>query len=291
MSRGIKEWAADHLVEVRAEPCSASSMRPLRTSATPRERHQWLERHRPGLKAHCHRLLRSEFDAEDAVQEALVRAWRNYERFRGRGSLRSWLYSIATNVCFDIVRRTRSRTVPVDLRAASPTQGMIDAAQTDRTRSSPIVGHGSTSTDDDPAERVAKSETVRLALVAALQLLPPRQRAVLFLREVLRWKASEVAELLGTTVASVNSSLQRARATLTSSQAALTDHADPLDQAQREQLARYIDALDRYDVGALASLVSLEGQRIGGAPWPRMSAGPGPEPGAFGAKSGKARVA
>ena len=169
-----------------------------------------LEQHRRELTAHCYRMLGSPFEAEDAVQETLLRAWRSLDRFEGRSALRSWLYRIATNVCLDQLEGSERRARPMDLGpAGEPVIENLARARGDR-GSQPMPD----SLVADPAETVASRETIRLAFVAALQHLPPRQRAVLILCEVLRWKATEVAELLETSVASVNSALQRARATL-----------------------------------------------------------------------------
>src|SRR5262245_39390320 len=172
-----------------------------------------LEGHRRELTAYCYRMLGSGFDAEDAVQERMVRAWRAGERFEGRASLRSWLYRIATNVCIDMLRGRQRRAMPMDF--VEPSTGEVPPAPPlpERTWLQPIPGALAVPATDDPAELAESRDGIRLAFVAALQHLPPRQRAVLILREVLRWRAAEVAELLDTTVVSVNSALQRARAT------------------------------------------------------------------------------
>ena len=213
---------------------------------------QQLEQYRVELTGYCYRMLGSA-DAEDAVQETFLRAWRNIDRFEGRSALRSWLYRIATNVCLDMLDSRKRRARPMDLGPAgeplvenlhTPDQLWIEPMP-----DSLVVPEG------DPAEVVAGRESVRLALVAALQQLPPRQRAVLILCEVLRWKANEVAELLETSVASVNSALQRARATLEASDATPTTTAPSVDAADEELLRRYVAAFEQYDVDALTTLI------------------------------------
>src|SRR5215212_2317117 len=213
-----------------------------------------LEQHRRELTAYCYRMLGSPFDAEDAVQDTLLRAWKSIGRFEGRAALRSWLYRIATNVCLDMLKGRERRARPMDL---GPSREPIEAnlnTLPEVTWIEPVpdslVAH-----DGDPAEVAMAHETIRLAFVAALQHLPPRQRAVLILCEVLRWKASEVAELLDTSVASVNSALQRARATLDESDITDADAAPTLDESNRELLARYVEAFERYDMEALTSLI------------------------------------
>ncbi len=212
-----------------------------------------LELHRAELTAYCYRMLGSAFEAEDAVQEAFIRAWRGFERFEGRAALRSWLYKIATNVCLDMLKGRERRARPMDLGPAQAP--VIENLNTlpEVTWIEPIPD-GLVTPEGDPAEVTVARETVRLAFVAALQHLPPRQRAVLILCEVLRWKASEVAELLDTSVASVNSALQRARATLETADIQAVDPS-PLDEANRELLARYVEAFERYDIDALTSLI------------------------------------
>jgi RNA polymerase sigma-70 factor (ECF subfamily) len=212
-----------------------------------------LEEHRRELTAYCYRMLGSPFEAEDAVQETLVRAWRAYERFEGRSALRSWLYRIATNVCLDMIGSRERRARPMDLGPAQePVLGSLNL-RPDESFVEPIpdslVAQGS-----DPAEIAATRDSVRLALVAALQHLPPRQRAALILCEVLRWKAAEVADLLETSVASVNSALQRARATL-DEQDLSAEKPLALDEIDRGLLDRYVAAFEAYDVEALTSLI------------------------------------
>jgi RNA polymerase sigma-70 factor (ECF subfamily) len=212
-----------------------------------------LEQHRKELTAYCYRMLASAFEAEDAVQETLVRAWRSFDRFEGRSSLRSWLYRIATNVCLDMLKSGQRRARPIDLGPASTADAMLGDALPEVTWIEPIPDARVLSDAGDPAELAVERDTVRLALVAALQHLPPRQRAALILREVLRWKADEVAALLDTTVASVNSALQRARATLSSVDTSVD--AQPMDEEHQALLARYVSAFEDYDLDALTSLL------------------------------------
>ena len=213
-----------------------------------------LEAYRRELTGYCYRMLGSGFEAEDAVQETMVRAWRGLDRFEGRAALRSWLYRIATNVCLDMLRGPQRRARPMDLGPASTADGRLGPATPESTWVQPIAD-GKVLPDDvnDPAELAASRESIRLAFVAALQHLPPRQRAVLILREVLRWQASEVAELLDTSVASVNSALQRARATL--AERDLDATPSQVDDQQRDLLARYVDAFERYDISSLVALL------------------------------------
>jgi RNA polymerase sigma-70 factor (ECF subfamily) len=211
------------------------------------------EGHRSELTGYCYRMLASPFEAEDAVQETFIRAWRNYDRFEGRAALRSWLYRIATNVCLDMLGGRERRARPMDLGPAmEPVIGNLNVLP-ETTWIQPIPD--SLVAEGDPAEVAAGRETIRLAFVAALQHLPARQRAVLILCEVLRWKASEVAELLDTSVASVNSALQRARATLEAGKISASDPAPQLDKADSELLARYVAAFERYDIDALTALI------------------------------------
>src|SRR2546422_1662108 len=213
-----------------------------------------LEQHRVELTAHCYRMLGSAFEAEDAVQETLLRAWRSLDRFEGRAALRSWLYRIATNVCFDLLNGRERRARPMDLGPArEPVESNLNVLP-EVTWIEPVPD-SVVAPESDPADVAVAHETIRLAFVAALQHLPPRQRAVLILCEVLRWKAAEVAELLDTSVASVNSALQRARATLDARQVSASDPAPSLDESDRELLARYVEAFERYDIEALTSLI------------------------------------
>jgi RNA polymerase sigma-70 factor (ECF subfamily) len=224
---------------------------PLTTQAGIGERE--LEQYRPELTAYCYRMLGSPFDAEDAVQDTYVRAWRALERFEGRASLRSWLYRIATNVCLDALNSRERRARPMDLGPAQePLESNLHVLP-ETTWIQPIPD-ALVVRDGDPAEVAVARETIRLAFVAALQHLPPRQRAVLILCEVLRWQATEVAELLETSVASVNSALQRARATLAKSDLSETT-TELRPKEDRELLERYVAAFEAYDMDALVSLI------------------------------------
>ena len=214
-----------------------------------------LEAHRAELTAYCYRMLASPFEAEDAVQETMIRAWRGIDRFEGRAQLRSWMYRIATNVCLDMLDGRNKRARPMDLGPArEPIESNLNTLP-EVTWLEPVPDSLVVPAEGDPAEVAVARETVRLAFVAALQHLPPRQRAVLILCEVLRWKASEVAELLETSVASVNSALQRARATLEASELDVAEAPRTIGEAERELLARYVAAFEAYDVEALTSLI------------------------------------
>jgi RNA polymerase sigma-70 factor, ECF subfamily len=200
-----------------------------------------LEQYRRELTAYCYRMLASPFEAEDAVQEAMLRAWRSYDRFEGRSAVRSWLYRIATNVCLDMLEGRERRARPMDLGPAG--EPVVENLRTpDVPWLQPIP---------DPADEAVEKETIKLAFVASLQHLPPRQRAALILCEVLRWQAAEAAELLGTSVASVNSALQRARATLETAEAPSATPAE----VDAELLTRYVAAFEAYDMDALTSLI------------------------------------
>ncbi|MCX5061002.1 sigma-70 family RNA polymerase sigma factor [Streptomyces sp. NBC_00452] len=216
-----------------------------------------LEKHRVELTGYCYRMLGSSFEAEDAVQDTMVRAWRSYEKFEGRSSLRSWLYRIATNVCLDMLTAGNKRARPMDLSESTPLAQAALSPRPDNTWLEPMPDARVLPTTDDPAEAAVAKESVRLAFMAALQQLPAKQRAVLILREVLAWRASEVAELLDTSVASVNSALQRARATLAEREDRATGAAvsDPLDAEQQKLLDRYVAAFEGYDMTALTALL------------------------------------
>ena len=225
------------------------------TMAGPELRPEDFEQHRRELTGYCYRMLGSVFEAEDAVQETMVRAWKSSDGFEGRSSVRSWLYRIATNVCLDQLRGRQRRATPMDLGPAGTVESFQGVTRAENTWIQPVPdGQVMLDGSDDPAEVAAARETIRLAFVTALQHLPARQRAVLILREVLRWQASEVAELLDTSVASVNSALQRARATL-------ADHdlgpsrVDAMGPEEQALVARYVDAFERYDINSLVELL------------------------------------
>jgi RNA polymerase sigma-70 factor (ECF subfamily) len=220
----------------------------------PAELEQQLEQYRLELRAYCYRMLASPFEAEDAVQDTFIRAWRGYDAFEGRSSLRSWLYRIATNVCLDMVKSLERRALPMDFGPARDPvmSNLYERPETTWLEPAPdglILAAGA-----DPAETVVTRDSVRLAFMAALQHLPPRQRAVLILFEVLQWKASEIAELLETSVPSVNSALQRARSTLGATRPR-PGAAIELGSAGRELLARYVKAFEAYDMAALTDLI------------------------------------
>ena len=216
-----------------------------------------LGEHRRELTGYAYRMLGSAFEAEDAVQETLVRAWRSFDTFEGRASVRSWLYRILTNVCLDMLAGRERRALPMDMGPAQRADAsLLGPELPEVTWLEPIPDGRVLADESDPAQVAETRDSIRLAFVAALQHLPPRQRAVLILREVLKWQASEVAELLDTSVASVNSALQRARAALQNAAPASAEtRAEPADEEQRALLARYVDAFERYDMDALTALL------------------------------------
>ena len=243
--------------------------------------------YRTELTAYCYRMLGSPFEAEDAVQEAMTRAWKAFDRFEGRSAVRSWLYRIATNVCFDHLDGRRRRALPMDLGPANRFDQGIGAPMPEATWVLPMPDGRVVPSDADPAEQAMVRDSVRLAFVAALQHLPPRQRSVLILRAVLRWEASEVATLLDTTVASVNSALQRARATLADADLEPSNDLSGLDDEHRALLDRYEDAFLRYDVEALVDLLR-EDATLTMPPFPFWLRG-AEEAGRFWASPGPAR--
>lgn len=218
-----------------------------------------LAQHRAGLTRYCRRILGSPFEAEDAAQETLVRAWRAFDRFEHRASSQTWMYRIATNVCLDILASQRRRPRPIDLRSGSPTGASADVAVW-AAHQRTAGRHGSWDVVD-PADLAIRTESIRLAFVRALQHLPPRQRAVLILRDVLRWTSIDVAGRLGTTVTAVNSALQRARATLAARNRAAVPVARSAAGEHEDLLARCVDAFDRLDVDTLVSLLHEDANR------------------------------
>ncbi|HET9649408.1 MAG TPA: sigma-70 family RNA polymerase sigma factor, partial [Microlunatus sp.] len=215
-----------------------------------------LEPHRAALTGHCYRMRGSAVDADDAVQETMVRAWRALDRFDGRSSLRTWLYRIATNVCLDSLSSRNRRALPMDFGPASPPVAeSLGEPRSEATWIQPMPDGELLPPTADPADLAVQKDSVRLAFIAALQHLPPRQRVVLILREVLRWSAAEVAELLETTVASVNSALQRARATLVEIDPDAERTTGPMDDAQKTLLDDYVKAFTSYDIDALVQLL------------------------------------
>jgi RNA polymerase sigma-70 factor (ECF subfamily) len=212
------------------------------------------EPYRRELVGYCYRMLGSGFESEDAVQETMLRAWRNAEGFEGRSSVRSWLYRIATNVCIDMQRHVQRRAMPTEMGPSSPpSESHLGAMLPEATWVTPLPDASAMPLDADPAEIAQWRETIRLAFVTALQHLPARQRAALILCEVLRWQAAEAAELLDTSVAAVNSALQRARATLAEVRSAAPVHDLDVDSARL--LDRYVDAFERYDIERLVTLL------------------------------------
>ena len=235
----MTDMAADRVVDLAGSP---DAKEPL------------LEAHRAELTGYAYRMLGSAFEAEDAVQETMLRAWRSFEGFEGRAALRSWLYRIATNVCLDMLSARERRARPMDLGPAQSASSPLGEPLPEVTWIEPIPDGRVVPEAGDPAELAETRESIRLAFVAALQHLPPKQRAVLILREVLRWKATEVAELLETSVQSVNSALQRARAALAETKLG-EEPLKPMDDEQRALLERYVDAFERYDMASLTALL------------------------------------
>src|SRR3954451_17665142 len=233
---------------------------------------QELESHRRGLTGYCYRMLGSGAEAEDAVQETMVRAWRAADRLQERAALKSWLYRIASNVCFDMLDGSKRRAQPMDLGPASAADAPLGSPED--TWVQPIADGRVLSPEADPAELADSRETLRLAFVAALQHLPARQRAVLVLRDVLRWQASEVAELLETSIASVNSALQRARATLGELELDSVHSDRAVDDSEKQELLeRYVQAFEAYDMGELVKLLK-EDAEFSMPPFPLWVQGP-----------------
>lgn len=215
--------------------------------------------YRRELLAHCYRMLGSVHDAEDVLQETMVRAWRAYDRFEGRSSLRTWLHRIATTSCLTALEGRTRRPMPAGLHGTGsdpddPLRDNPEIAWLEPVPDSAVCPDAGA----DPAAVVDARAGVRLAFVAALQHLPARQRAVLLLREVLQWKASEVAELLDTSVAAVNSALQRARAQIHEAAPTRDDEPEPLTAAQQDLLDRYVAAFQVKDVSGIVALLAAD---------------------------------
>jgi RNA polymerase sigma-70 factor (ECF subfamily) len=257
---------------------------PTEAEARRAELEAQLDGYRRELTGYCYRMLGSSFDAEDAVQNAMVRAWRALDRFDGRSSLRTWLYRITHNVCLDMLRGKQRRAMPMDLGPVSTADVHLGAPLAGETWLEPVATGAVLPTDLDPAEQAVQAESIRLAFIAALQELPPKQRAVLILREVLRWPAADVAALLDTTVASVNSALQRARATLDADGRTTPTTSDA--SADGELLAEYVAAFEAFDLEKLVSLLHDDATHSmppwplwlqGREEWIRWNQGPGAE--------------
>lgn len=220
---------------------------------------QELELLRPSLNGYCYRMLGSGFEAEDATQETMVRAWRRADSLAEPAAMKSWVFRIATNVCLDQIEGRKRRARPIDLAEVGTAETPVGAPLPETTWVLPVADGQVVDPEADPAARLADRETLRLAFVAALQHLPARQRVVLVLREVLRWSAKEVAELLETSVASVNSALQRARATL--DELALGDTeapARPSEEDERRLLEQYLEAFAEYDIDRIVALLRYD---------------------------------
>ncbi len=214
-----------------------------------------IEVHRRALTGYCYRMLGSGAEAEDAVQETMIKAWKAADRFEGRASVRSWIFSIATNVCIDMGRSRQRRARPMDLGPVrTPDPVHLSDVLSENTWITPVADERVIDLQGDPAEVIAARESIRLAFVSALQRLPARQRAALVLCDVLRWPATEVAELLDTSTPSINSALQRARATMAESTPTPMP-AKALTGDQQRLLERYVDAFERYDMDALSRLL------------------------------------
>lgn len=228
------------------------------TTFTADELEPRLAAHRAELTGYCYRMLGSAFDAEDAVQDTMVRAWKSIDGFEGRSGLRSWLYRIATNVCLTMIENRKKRARPMDLSASAwePVEASLANRRPEDTWLEPMVDDRVLPEAGDPADVAVARESIRLAFVAALQHLPPRQRSVLILRDVLRWRAEEVAALLQTTTASVNSALQRARATLATRPD--VERTEPLDESHRALLEEYVRAFEAYDIDAFVALLAAD---------------------------------
>lgn len=211
--------------------------------------------YRREILAHCYRMMGSVHDAEDLVQETYLRAWRGFDKFEGKASLRTWLHKIATRTCLTALESKKRRELPTDLAGPNPTGELVEPDDVPWLEPLPDAV---TSPNADPAEVATSHESTRLALIAALQHLPARQRAVLLLRDVLRWRAAEVSELLDVSVPAVNSMLQRARSTLDKAQLTQEDVAEPSDAQIADTLAKWVAAFERYDMDELVRLMHAE---------------------------------
>jgi RNA polymerase sigma-70 factor (ECF subfamily) len=243
----------------------------LRSAERPIENE--LEEHRRALTGYCYRMIGSGAEAEDAVQETMVRAWKSVDKLQERGALKAWLFRIANNVCLDMLQSAQRRATPMDMGPSSTHDTPLGAQLADSAYVRPIADAKVLNEDGDPAELAAEKETLRLAFVAALQHLPAKQRAVLILREVLRWQASEVAALLDTSVASVNSALQRARATIEELELDMSGTATVEDSDEKRLLEDYLKAFEAYDMSALTALLK-DDAAFSMPPWPLWVQGP-----------------
>jgi RNA polymerase sigma-70 factor (ECF subfamily) len=233
-----------------------------------------LEAHRKALTGYCYRMIGSGAEAEDAVQETMVRAWKAADKLQERAALKAWLFRIANNVCLDMLGSAQRRATPMDMGPSAHADAPLGAALADSAYVRPIADAKVLDEAGDPAALAAEKETLRLAFVAALQHLPAKQRAVLILREVLRWQASEVAELLDTSVASVNSALQRARATIEELGLQDTEASGTVDSADDQRLLEdYVKAFEAYDMSALVGLLKQDAA-FSMPPWPLWLQGP-----------------
>lgn len=218
-----------------------------------------MERLRPSLTGYCYRMLGSGFEAEDATQETLLRAWRRSDTLAEPGALKSWLFTIATNVCLDQIDARKRRARPVDLADPGTAETPVGAPLPETTWVLPIASGQVADPDADPQDQATEREALRLAFVAALQHLPARQRVVLVLREVLRWSAKEVADVLDSSVASVNSALQRARATLDELDLEDSDApARPSTEDEQRLLEQYLEAFAEYDIDRIVALLRYD---------------------------------
>lgn len=251
--RGRRHPGGSKHLPLSASLCTLVGVSVSVNDATRAIRPEDMEPFRRQLTGYCYRMLGSAFEAEDAVQETMVRAWQHIDSLEGSGALKSWLYRIATNVCLDMLRGRQRRAQPMDLGGSSTADAFDGKRLPENVWVTPIADVRVLPDGGDPAELAAQRDSVRLAFVAALQELPAKQRAVLILCEVLRWQATEVAQLLETSTASVNSALQRARSTLAARD--IGARQAPMDAEQKVLLAKYVDAFERYDINSLVSLL------------------------------------